>query len=300
MRTSGREPAVAALLAVVLAAGPAGAASNRNGTSFRAVGWFKGRSTVSATSITCEIPTVTSAIADGAFAMGMWNTYGTQTIYFPDINLPFSNPCGGWIQLRNNLIDQAIVVERVALRYNIRGARRFRQFVPTRNGWPVACNYVRRAELFVGDVVNPVNSTQDNSGSGAPNTTFIQLLPLVEPEVFHCLRRQYAPLSTNILASLPLVITATAFGTSDAGGSYQANTVRYTLNLRHLCGNGRVDDGEFCDPDAPSTCAGFCKLAQGETTGTCSHDEGIGCRTDNDCLGFCMPQNDPSECVCVY
>jgi hypothetical protein len=292
---------LAALVAVVLAADVAAAASNPNGMLFRAIGWYRGRATVSSGSITCEIPTVAGAITDGSFAFGMWNTYGAQTIYFPDINQGFANPCGGWMQLRNNLVDQAITVERVALRYHIPGSRRLRQFVPVRNLWPVACRYLRRTNIFVGTVLNPVNSEQNNSGSGATNTAFQQILPMVQPEIFHCLRREYAPISTNLLVSLPLVITATAYGRSDTDATYASNTIKYTLNLRHTCGNGRVDDGEFCDPASiASTCVGFCKIAQGETTGTCSQNENIGCRTDSNCGGFCVEQNDPSECVCVY
>jgi hypothetical protein len=30
------------------------------------------------------------------------------------------------------------------------------------------------------------------SGSGAPNVTFVQLLPLVSPDLLACLRAQYA------------------------------------------------------------------------------------------------------------
>lgn len=300
MKTLGRWRVTAAMLVAMLGVGPAWAASNPNGAVFRAVGWYKGRSTVSSGTITCEIPTITSAIADGAFAVGLWNTYGFQTIFYPDPSQPFANPCGGWLQLRNNLIDQAIVVDRIELRFTLAGARRYRAFVPTRNGFPVACRAMRRATLFAGSVLNPVNSTNDVSGSGAPNVTFVQALPIISPELVNCLRSQYTALSTTVFTSLPIVATVTAFGTSDSGDSYRANAVRYTLNLRHTCGNGRVDDGELCDPKAPSTCLGFCKIAQGQAVGTCSQNEKIGCITQENCKGDCLPPGNPSECICVY
>src|SRR5207302_1792709 len=95
--------------------------NNPNGMSFRAVGWFKGKAEISAGDIKCDIPNVSGAISEGAFAMGLWNTYGFQTLMFPDTSNPFGNPCGVWIQLQNNLIDQAINLERIELRFRIAG-----------------------------------------------------------------------------------------------------------------------------------------------------------------------------------
>jgi hypothetical protein len=149
-------------------------------------------------------------------------------------------------------------------------------------------------------VINPINSTQDQSGSGAPNATFIELFPLVSPQMIFCLRSQYGPLDPNTFVSLPLVIRATGVGFSDNGDTYRTNTIAYHLTLRHTCGNGRIDDGEQCDPAAPDTCSGFCAIPQGATNGTCSQDENRKCRGDGDCQGVCMTPNTPTECVCVY
>jgi hypothetical protein len=230
----------------------------------------------------------------------MWNTYGAQTLMFPDINQGFANPCGGWMQLQNNLLDQGIVIDRIALRFQVKGARRFRSMVPTRHGFPRACRKFRKTALFTGVRIDPINGQQPSSVSGAPNTAFVQLLPMLSPQLLHCLRSQYAPLPTTVFVSLPLVITATAYGTSDAGDSFRSNPIRYTVSLRHTCGNGRIDDGEQCDPEGPSTCIGLCDIAQGSAVGKCTHDEAIGCRSDADCGGICEPQNNPSECTCVY
>jgi len=300
MRIVGRGMMIAAVLAAVLDGGAVRADNNPNGTIFRSVGFFKGKGDITATSIQCEVPTVTNAIGDGVFELGLWNTYGFQTIYFPDINNPFGNPCGVWLQLQNNLLNQTIQVDHIALRYKILGARRFRQFVPSRNGFPIACRQLRKDTIFVGAVVNPINSTIDSSGSGRPNTTFVQMIPFVTPQLIECLRSQYAPLSTDLFSSLALVIRATVVGQSDTGATYTANTIGYTLNLRHSCGNGRLDDGEGCDPNGVDTCLGFCVIPQGQTNGACSNDKNRLCRADADCQGICGPPGIPSECVCLY
>jgi len=289
----GRGMVLATLLAATLVGRPTSANNNPNGTAFRAVGWFKGKGEISDTSIKCEIPTITGAIADGAFAMGLWNTYGFPTIYFPDINGPFANPCGGWLELQNNLATQSIQIDHIQLHYKIPGAKRFRQSVPTRNGFPIACRPANDT-VYVGAIVSPFNSTIDTSGSGAPNVTFIQVLPLVSTQMINCLRSQYAPLPTDVYSSLPLVIRATVVGTSDAGDTYHANTVGYTLNLRHTCGNGRVDDGEMCDPATPFTsCVDTC------TSNVCG-TSGAPCNTSADCVGQCVAAGSPSECTCVF
>jgi hypothetical protein len=295
MRSLGRGVVVGALLAVMLAAGAASAENNPNGVAFRAVGFFRGRGEIQEGQITCEIPTVEGAIADGAFSMGLWNTFGVPNLNFPDVNGAFSNPCGGWVQLQNNLVDQAIALDRVELRYKIPGARRFRQFVPTRRGFPIACRQMRHETLFVGGIINPINSGQFQSGSGAVNVTFIQLLPLVSTQIFNCLRSQYAPLSTDLYSSLTVRIRATVFGVSDVGDGYRSNTLNYTLTLRHTCGNGRVDDGEFCDPLAPSSCpSGSC------LGGICTSALNRACTTDADCTSVCTTGGIPEECVCVF
>src|SRR5438477_6833778 len=179
MRIVGRGMLVVAVLAALLAAGAARADNNPNGMAFRAAGWFRGKSQTSTEGITCEIPTVASAIADGSFETGLWNTFGFQTLYFPDLNNPFGNPCGVWVELQNNLLDQAIQVDHIALHYKILGARRFRQFVPARNGFPIACRQLRIHTLFIGAVINPINSDIDHWCSGPANGTFMQMVSFV-------------------------------------------------------------------------------------------------------------------------
>src|SRR6185295_17259396 len=185
-------------------------------------------------------------------------------------------------------------LERIELRFAIPGAGRFRQFVPTRRRFPIACRDFSSATLYAGAVLNPANSMNVSSSSGAPNVAFVQLVPMVSPQLLHCLRDQYAGLSTDLFVSLPLVIRATAVGRSDAGEVYRSNTMRYTLTLRHTCGNGRVDDGESCDPQAGNACIGVCK------DGQCSQNGNIPCTTNANCIGVCDSQGTPTECGCSY
>jgi hypothetical protein len=293
MRSKAVEAVAAALVALALAAGPVAATNNPNGIVFRGIGFFRGKSSVSSGTITCEIPNTSSAISDGFFDIGLWNTFGIPNIYFPDPNHPFADPCGGWLQLQNNLSTQSIQLEQVNLTFKVAGAKRFRQFVPTRNGFPIACRQFRKATLFIGGLINPVTGPP-TSQSGASNTIFVQLLPMVSTQLFTCLRSQYAGIPTDVYSSLPLVIHAQAVGVSDVGDTYRANTVAYTLNLRHTCGNGRVDDGEQCDPTAVgNTCQDTCD------SNHCSIS-GAACVSDGDCFGSCLPQNDPGECSCVF
>ena len=292
-----RSAAAGAAMIVLGLALPARCDNNPNGMSFRAVGWFKGKAEISAGDIKCEIPSTTSAISDGAFAIGLWNTYGFATLMYPDTSNPFGNPCGVWIQLQNNMINQAVNLDRVELVFRIPGATRFRPSVRTnkQNQWPIACKQFRKDTLYIGSRINPINSTQDTSSSGAPNVAFIELLPVVSNQLIQCLRAQYAPLSTSVYASLPLVVKATAVGTSDSGDTFRSNPVPYTLNLRHTCGNGRVDDGESCDVSAPgNACAGTC------TGNKCSQNAALSCNTDADCLGNCLAPGSTAECTCLY
>ena len=97
MRIRGRGVVMVAVLAVLAAGVTASADNNPAGMAFRAVNFVKGKADVTEDKITCEIPVVGEGIADGAFAMGIWNTFGFANLYFPDPNSPFTNPCGGWL-----------------------------------------------------------------------------------------------------------------------------------------------------------------------------------------------------------
>lgn len=296
MRIVRRTGMWALVAAALLAAGAVHAGSNPNGVVFRAVGWAAGEAEISGGQIKCEIPDIQGAIREGNFSFGLWNTYGLESLFFPDVNNPLGNPCGGWLQLQSNLVDQGLQLEQVNFRFAIAGAGRFRQFVPTRKRFPIACRDFRNATLFAGATMNPVNSMDANSSSGAPNVAFVQMLPMVSPQLLQCLRDQYAGLSTDTFVSLTLIIKATAVARSDSGQTYNSNVLRYTLTLRHTCGNGRIDDGELCDPNSTiDACSGYCNA------GVCTVPQGRGCTTDAECAqGTCVAPDDPAECNCTY
>jgi hypothetical protein len=278
-------------LALIACAGTRPAHANSDGLSFRAVGFFD--SEAASGGGTCQIPGIDSGIPVSSDTIGLWNTFGIPTIQWP------GSSCDGWMELQNVMTAQGVSVNYVDIRLRIAGAGRFRSFVPTRNGFPTACRSLRKAKVFSGAHLFPVGTDPafGNTGSGAAQVAFVNLFPMVSSQVIHCLREQYASLPSSTYVSLPLVIRATAVGRTDSGGTVKSNPIEFTLTLLHLCGNGRVDFGEVCDPNAPSTCGiGPCDT----TAGTCRRDNQVVCATDADCGGTCLPQGDVNECTCGY
>jgi hypothetical protein len=277
--------------------GPA-AAGSTDGLVLRAVGWYQGEANISQSSIRCQVPDVESAIADGLFTMGIWNTFGEQTIQFPDRNHLYSNPCGGYIQLWNSMTHQGITLNRINLTYRIGGWRQYNGVVSQTRGWPTACNIYRNASLYAGIRLGPNNPlAPPSSVSGLPNVGFLQVLPMVSSSVFACLREQYAPLPPDVYTNFPLIIKARAFGIADNGDQFKSNVIKYTLDLRHTCGNGRLDDNEDCDTTASGTpCSGFAVCVDN----TCFGDPTRGCNADADCIGTCQPAGSLEECTCTY
>jgi hypothetical protein len=203
------------------------------------------------------------------------------------------------MELQNVMTSQGINIENVDIRLRIAGAGRYRQFVPTRNGFPTACRALRKAKVFTGAHLFPVGTdpSYGNTGSGIPHVAFINLFPMVSSQVVHCLREQYAALPSDLYVSFPLVIRAVATGVTENGERVRSNALQFTVTMLHLCGNGRIEDGEMCDPSAPNTCnVGPCNT-QG---GTCQGAPSIFCATDADCAGTCLPQGDPLECSCLF
>jgi hypothetical protein len=274
------------MLAVM--AGPVQAGDD--GLVLRAVGWFEAES---AGSGECTVPSVDSGIPVSSDSMGLWNTFGIPTIAYPP------TPCGGWMELQNVMTAQGVSILNVDLRLRIAGAGRYRQFVPTRKGFPTACRSLRKSKVFSGAHLFPLGTDPDfgNTGAGVGHLAFVNLFPMVSAQVFHCLREQYAALPSDLYVSFPLIIRAVATGITDNGDIVKSNPIQFTLNLRHLCGNARIDDGEECDPNAPASCSiGRCD----PQTFTCTGDDEVSCVTDADCAGTCMAQGDPMECNCIY
>lgn len=281
----------AVLVAAIVVAGSVPARASDDGMVMRAVGFFV--SEASGQSGSCQIPSATSGIPVSSDIAMLSNT----TVY------PFSS-CDGYVQLQNVMTSQGIDVDRMDIRLRIAGANRFRQYVPTRNNFPAACRQLRNSHIFAGAHLFPVGTPPDygNTGAGVGHLAFVQLLPMVDAQVFSCLREQYSGLPTNVYVSLPLVLRVVAHGRTDAGQRVRSNPIQFTLSLLHLCGNGRVDQdvgggGEQCDPNAPDTCGkGPCDT----TSQTCRRDPSFFCQTDADCAGRCIQEGDPNECQCLY
>ena len=263
-----------------------GTPSADDGLALRASGFVKGRAEISDDQIRCEVPTTASAIVDGSFSVGLWNTYGSPTLFFPDPENPFGDPCGVWLLVTNGMADQGVNLRRVDVRFRIANALRYRHYLATRNGFATACRGLRATAFLVGTRLE----------AGSAGVAFVRLLPLVSPSLLACLREQYAAVPTDTMASLPLLATVTARGTSDSGDGYRSNPVRYTLFLRRTCGNGRVDDGEQCDPAAPASSCGVGPCASGHCTG----DATRACATDVECVGSCGAAGTATECSCLY
>jgi hypothetical protein len=268
-----RRLVVGVLAAAVLIAAGGRARANSDGLVLRAFGFFEGTFQQG----TCNVPNATSGFIDAGTEMGLVNTGGFQTISFPDLGNPFARPCGGYLQLTNSLTNEGINVLYADAKLKVQGAKQFAQQVPTRNGFPSACRQFRKQRIFFPARLGPIGGAQGNSGSGESDVVFAQLLPIVPASTFECLREQYASLPTTQFTSFPLLIHVVVTGLSDDGSTFRSNALTYTLTLRHLCGNGRVDDFEECDPNAPPSI------------------------TDNPCVvngGICVPPGDPAECTC--
>jgi hypothetical protein len=282
----------AALAAIMLVAGTQVAGANEDGLSLRAVGFFD--STSSGAGSACQVPTIDNGVPVSTDTIGLWDTFGVPTVQYPD------DPCFGWMQLQNTMTSQGVSIEKIDIRLRIAGAGRFRQFVPTRNGFPTACRALRKSTVFSGAHLFPFGTdpSYGNTGSGVAHVAFVNLFPIVNAQVIQCLHEQYASLPADVYVSLPLIIRATASGVTDSGGHLKSNPLQFTLTLLHLCGNGRIEAGEQCDPAAPNTCQlGPCNVS----SGTCQGGGGqVSCATDADCAGTCLPQGDPLECSCLF
>ena len=278
---------VRAALTVILVAGTARAEVPDDGLSLRAVGFFEAEASAGGGS--CTIPSVENGIPVSSDVIGL-----SQSIVDPP------SSCQGYMELQNTMTAQGVSIERVDIRLRIAGANRFRQFVPTRKGFPTACRQLRNSTIFAGAHLFPLGTPPDfgNTAAGVPHLAFVQLLPMVDAQVLSCLREQYSGLPPNVYVSLPLVIRAVATGITDTGHRLKSNPIQFTLTLLHLCGNGRIDTGETCDPNGPDTCnVGPCDTAQNQCRDT---EAAIFCQTDADCAGRCLPEGDPNECSCLY
>jgi hypothetical protein len=211
-----------AVLGVSLGSGGrAGADHNPNGISFRALGIFQGEVSEG----TCSVPSAGQLIGDSSGsicrdATEIAGEVGSSTTVFPTRMYPelalFANFCGGFLAMQNNMINQAINVQRVKIRYRIPG-----------RGFPVLCRRERRFNQFIGVRIDPVNSTNP-APFGAVNQALVQLLPIYSADMLDCLRD---PTRGNVAAPVTVVARIRALGRRDDGRRIKTNRVRYSLTL---------------------------------------------------------------------
>ncbi len=276
----------AVLTAAIMVVGTAPARASDDGMVLRAVGFFDAES--SGAGGQCTIPSSSSGIPVSSDVVSL-----TRTVVYP-----FSS-CDGYVELQNVMTSQGISIDRMDMKLRIAGAKRFRQYVPTRNNFPAACRALRKSTIFTGAHLFPGGTPPDygNTAAGVGHLAFVQLLPMFDAQMFSCLREQYSGLPPNVYVSLPLVLNVTAHGITDNGEKVRSNPIEFTLTLLHLCGNGRIDEGEMCDPNAPDTCGkGPCD----QTAHACRNQLSLSCVTDADCAGRCIQEGDPNECQCLY
>lgn len=235
---------VTVVIASMAVAQPAEAfRSNPNGMLFRLIGIFQG--TVEEGK--CTVPTANQAIADSTRsicrdATEITSTEGTSvfpTVMFPDL-ATFANFCGGFVGLQNNMINQAINVSKVKIRYRIPG-----------RGFPVLCRGFRVFKTFIGSRIDPFNSINP-SPFGAPNINFVQLLPIYSPQMLDCLRD---PLRGNVQAPVTVGARIRVFGKLDDGGRIKSNRSRYSLTLLPQGSTPPGASGGSPPAGAPTRCA---------------------------------------------
>jgi hypothetical protein len=188
------------LVGGLLAIGCGDSGDNDNGISFRAVGFLQGV----LADAKCTVPTVGTAIADQSNNIPLDNAIVDSG--YP-ANLFF---CRAYLWLENNLIRQAIIVDRLDFEYEIPGSR---------IGLPSHSS-------SVGIRINPADSTA--ASPFGPANVYIGLpeAQIVPASVVLFLRQ-----NRQSLPQLPytMIIKMTAHARSDAGQSYVSNELRYTI-----------------------------------------------------------------------
>ena len=176
---------------------------NDNGVSFRAVGFFQGTFQDNR----CEVPTAADAIADPSNNLILDSPFvdgGYPTgIFF----------CRAYLWLENNLVNQAVVVDRLDFEYEIPGSR---------IGIPPHSS-------SVGIRINPAGADPDTSPSpfGPPNVYIGNPQGQLVPASLVLFLRQ----NQQALPQLPytMIVKMTAHARTDAGDGLVSNEVGYTI-----------------------------------------------------------------------
>jgi hypothetical protein len=190
----------------IVGCGGGGSSENDQGVSFRAVGILQGE----VQEDQCQVPTADSAIADAGVSIPLNSP-------FVDNGYPSSfsvlSFCRGFLQLENNMLGQAVVVDRVDFEYEIPGAR---IAIPA-NSAPT------------GFRINPVDADPELTPSpfGQVNAVVVQLDGQLVPSTLVQFLRQ----NRQSLPALPyiMIIHIRARGRTDSGNLLETNEIRYTV-----------------------------------------------------------------------
>ena len=188
------------LVGGLLATGCGDSGNNDNGISFRAVGFVQGTFSDNK----CSVPTASSAIADQSNNLSLDNAS-------VDSGYPAGSFfCRAYLWLENNLLRQALVVDRLDFEYEIPGSR---------IGLPSHSS-------SVGIRINPSDSTV-TSPFGAPNV----YIGLPEAQIVPASVVLFLRQNRQSLPQLPytMIVKMTAHARSDAGQDYTSNELRYTI-----------------------------------------------------------------------
>ena len=203
MEAVGRVVGLALILGLLCAS--CGSNENNQGISFRAVGIFQGTLETNK----CTVPVADKAIAAPGIVIKLDD---------PQINGGFPNSfsvftCRGFLELQNNLVGQAIVVDRIDFEYEIPGAR-------------IAAP---SSSMPTGLRINPVDAdpAKNPSPFGQVNVVFVQPDGQLIPSTLVSFLRQNQP----SLPQLPynMIIHITARGRTDSGDLLVSNEIRYSV-----------------------------------------------------------------------
>jgi hypothetical protein len=193
---------------------------NDQGVSFRAVGLFIGD--VSETR--CTAPTTEEAIADPGISL---------PLNLPDLNLGYPNVlnafwlCHGYIWLQNEMLQQAIVVDRMDYTYEVPGARISIPSFSAPVGFRI--NPIGDPNKCFPDPENPggIKCPDPQNPFGQVNVFLGQLTGQIVPPHIIAFLRQNQP----SLPQLPyvMIVHITARGRTDSGDVMVSNEIRYTI-----------------------------------------------------------------------
>jgi hypothetical protein len=199
----GRIMTIALVGLFVVGCGGDGDNDNDNGISFRAVGFFQGEIQEDR----CQVPTAEDAIADQSNNLVL-NSPSVDPGYPAEAFI-----CRAYLWLENNLLNQAIVVDRLDFEYEIPGSR---------IGIPPHSS-------SVGIRLNPADADPDTSPSpfGPPNVYIGLPQGQIVPASLVLFLRQ----NQQALPQLPytMIVKMTAHARTDAGEGLVSNEVGYTI-----------------------------------------------------------------------